>query len=244
VIEELLEGEELSLLAVCDGERALPLAPAQDFKRAYDGDEGPNTGGMGSYAPVAGIAAEAVEALLDAVHRPTLAALAERGTPFVGLLFAGLMMTPDGPRVLEFNCRFGDPETQSVLPLVDGDLLAACAAAAAGDLGGVELRQAAGAAVTVVVAAGGYPASGDRGGAVEGIEDAEAAGALVFHAGTALYDGGVRTNGGRVLNVTAVAPTLVEARERAYAAVELISFPGARWRKDIALAASGGAPVS
>jgi len=244
VIEELLEGPEVSLFAICDGEHALPLAPAQDFKRAFDGDEGPNTGGMGSYAPVPGYGPDEVEALLDAVHRPTLAALAERGTPFVGLLFAGLMVTEDGPRVLEFNCRFGDPETQSVLPLVEGDLLGACAAAAAGDLSGVELRQAAGAAVTVVVAAGGYPASRDRGGAVEGIEDAEAAGALVFHAGTALHGGGVRTNGGRVLNVTAVGPTLAEARERAYAAVALISFPGARWRRDIALAAAGGAPVT
>ena len=244
VIEELLAGPEISLFALCDGERALPLAPAQDFKRAYDNDEGPNTGGMGSYAPVPGYGPDEVEALLDAVHRPTLAALSERGTPFVGLLFAGLIMTAEGPRVLEFNCRFGDPETQSVLPLVDGDLLGACAAAAAGDLGGVELRQAAGAAVTVVVAAGEYPASGDRGAPVEGIEDAEAAGALVFHAGTALHGGGVRTNGGRVLNVTAVGPTLAEARDRAYAAVELISFPGARWRRDIALTAAGGAPVA
>ena len=243
VIEELLEGPELSLFAICDGERALPLAPAQDFKRAYDGDEGPNTGGMGSYAPVSGYGPAEVEALLEQVHRPTLRALAERGTPFVGLLFAGLLVTPDGPKVLEFNCRFGDPETQSVLPLVDGDLLAACAAAASGDLGGVELRQAPGAAVTVVVAAGGYPASGDRGGPIEGIEAAEEAGALVFHAGTALHDGGVRTNGGRVLNVTAVGATLAEARERAYGAVELISFPGARWRRDIALTASGGGAI-
>jgi phosphoribosylamine--glycine ligase len=243
VIEELLEGPEVSLLALCDGSRAVALAPAQDFKRAYDGDEGPNTGGMGSYAPVPGLAADGVERLLDEVHRPVLAELAARGTPFVGLLFAGLMLTPDGPKVLEFNCRFGDPEAQSVVPLVDGDLLEACAAAAAGDLGGVELGQAAGAAVTVVVAAGGYPASDDRGAAIEGIEAAEAAGALVFHAGTALHDGRVRTNGGRVLNVTTVGPTLAEARARAYAALERISFPGARWRRDIALAASGGATV-
>ena len=244
VVEELLEGEEVSLFALSDGQKVVPLAPAQDFKRLEDGDEGPNTGGMGSYSPVPMLGEEDVEELAGLVHRPVIAELARRGTPFAGLLYAGLMLTDAGPRVLEFNCRFGDPETQSVLPLVDGDLLAACAAAAAGDLSGVELRQAAGAAVTVVVAAGAYPASGDRGAPIEGIEDAEAAGALVFHAGTALHDGSVRTNGGRVLNVTAAGPTLAEARERAYAAVELISFPGARWRRDIALAAAGGAPVA
>jgi phosphoribosylamine--glycine ligase len=244
VVEELLEGPEVSLFALCDGTRALPLAPAQDFKRAYDGDEGPNTGGMGSYAPVPGLDEDEVERLLDEVHRPVLAELAGRGTPFVGLLFAGLMLTADGPKVLEFNCRFGDPETQSVLPLVEGDLLQACAAAAHGDLGGVALELAPGAAVTVVVAAGGYPESGDRGTPIDGIEAAEADGALVFHAGTALQGGRVRTNGGRVLDVTAVAPTLAEARERAYEAVGRISFPGARWRRDIALAASTGAPVA
>jgi phosphoribosylamine--glycine ligase len=244
VIEELLEGPEVSLFGVCDGAQAVALAPAQDFKRAYDGDEGPNTGGMGSYAPVHGMGADEVDGLLDLVHRPVLAELARRGTPFVGLLFAGLMLTEDGPRVLEFNCRFGDPETQSVLPLVDGDLLQACAAAANGDLGPVDLAVAGGATVTVVVAAGEYPASGDRGTPINGIEEAEATGALVFHAGTALQAGRVRTNGGRVLNVTGVGATLEEAREKAYTAVEQISFPGARWRRDIALAAAGGAPVS
>ena len=243
VIEELLEGSEVSLLGLCDGSQVVALAPAQDFKRAYDGDEGPNTGGMGSYAPVPGLGSDDVEALLDLVHRPVLAELARRGTPFVGLLFAGLMLTEDGPKVLEFNCRFGDPETQSVLPLLDGDLLQACAAAANGDLGAVELSIADRAAVTVVVAAGEYPASGDRGTPIEGIESAEATGALVFHAGTALHGGRVRTNGGRVLNVTGLGATLVEAREQAYAAVERISFPGARWRRDIGLAAVGRAPV-
>jgi phosphoribosylamine--glycine ligase len=243
VIEELLDGTEVSLLAICDGTRALPLAPAQDFKRAHDGDEGPNTGGMGAYAPVPGLDGDELERLLDLVHRPALAALAARGTPFIGVLFAGLMQTAEGPRVLEFNCRFGDPETQSVLPLVEGDLLEALAAAAAGDLSGVELGIAPGAAVTVVVAAGGYPEQGDRGTPIEGIDAAEAAGALVFQAATALHDGRVRTNGGRLLNVTAVAPTLAEARQRAYAAVSSISFPGARWRRDIALAASGGVAV-
>jgi phosphoribosylamine--glycine ligase len=240
VIEELLEGPEVSLFALCDGARALALAPAQDFKRAFDGDEGPNTGGMGSYAPVPGLGSAEVEELLDLVHRPVLAELARRGTPFVGLLFAGLMLTADGPRVLEFNCRFGDPETQSVLPLVEGDLLAACVAAARGNVEGAELAVAPGAAVTVVVAAGDYPADVDRGSTIQGIEAAEAAGALVFHAGTALHDGVVRTNGGRVLNVTGLGASLGVARERAYEAVGLVSFPGARWRRDIALAAAGG----
>ena len=198
---------------------------------------------MGAYAPVPGSTATSSSGCSTWSTGPSLAALAARGTPFVGVLFAGLMLTADGPRVLEFNCRFGDPETQSVLPLVDGDLLEALAAAAAGDLSGVELGIAPGAAVTVVVAAGGYPEAGDRGAPIEGIDAAEAVGALVFQAGTALHDGRVRTNGGRVLNVTAVAPTLVEARERAYAAVASISFPGARWRRDIALAASGGVDV-
>ena len=240
VIEELLEGAEVSLFALCDGELALPLPPAQDFKRAYDGDQGPNTGGMGSYAPVPGLDAGTVAALVETIHLPVLRELARRGTPFIGLLFAGLILTDDGPRVLEFNCRFGDPETQSVLPLVDGDLLAALAAAAAGDLSHADVSAGEGAAVTVVVAAGDYPAAGDRGSAIEGIAEAEAAGALVFHAGTALGgDGAVRTNGGRVLNVTATGPTIGAARELAYGAASRIAFRGARVRRDIALAASG-----
>jgi phosphoribosylamine---glycine ligase len=243
VIEELLEGPEVSLLALCDGVQAIALAPAQDFKRAFDGDEGPNTGGMGSYAPVPGLDAADVEKLLDLVHRPVLGELARRGSPFVGCLFAGLMLTDDGPKVLEFNCRFGDPETQSVLPLVEGDLLTACAAAARGDLTGAQLGVEAGAAVTVVLAAERYPEAGDRGTVIDGIEAAEDVGALVFHAGTALHDGRVRTNGGRVLNVTATGETVAVARDRAYAAVELVSFERARWRHDIAAAAAAGLAV-
>ncbi len=234
VVEELLAGPEVSLFAICDGVNALALPPAQDFKRAYDRDEGPNTGGMGSFAPVPAMPPEQVEALLDTVHRPVLAELAARGAPFVGLLFAGLMLTPDGPRVLEFNCRFGDPETQSILPLVEGDLLGALAAAAAGDLRGVELGTADGAAVTVVVAAGDYPAAGDSGSTIEGLDAAEETGAVVFHAGTALQDNRVVTNGGRILNVTARGATIAEARERAYVAADLITFVGARMRRDIA----------
>jgi len=243
LVEELLEGAEVSVLAVCDGSDAIALAPARDYKRAYDGDEGPNTGGMGSFAPVPDMDDEALDRALETCVRPALAELARRGTPFVGTLFAGLMLTSDGPRVLEYNCRFGDPETQSVLPLVDGDLLTALAAAAAGSLHGVELGRAAGAVVSVVVAAGDYPAGGDRGTPIEGIPDAEAAGAMVFHAGTALQDGRLVTNGGRLLAVTAAGATLRTARTAAYAAADLVRIPGTRRREDIALGAvpaSGG----
>jgi phosphoribosylamine---glycine ligase len=238
VIEELLEGEEVSLFALADGIDALPLAPAQDFKRVGDGDAGPNTGGMGSCSPVPRVRAEDVEELVETVHRPVLAELARRGSPFVGLLYAGLILTDAGPRVLEFNCRFGDPETQSIVPRVEGDLLGALWAAASGELDGAELTESAAAAVTVVLAAGGYPEAGDAGTPIAGIEEAEAAGALVFHAGTALRAGRVVTNGGRVLNVTALGPSLREAREAAYGAVDRISFEGMRYRRDIGLAAS------
>lgn len=241
VVEELLEGPEVSVFALCDGVNAVALPAAQDFKRAYDGDRGPNTGGMGSYGPVPTLDAAQVEELVETIHRPVLAELARRGTLFSGTLFAGLMLTASGPRVLEFNCRFGDPETQSLVPLLDGDLLGACAAAASGDLSGITLGVTPGAAVTVVVAAGNYPASGDRGSEIAGIADAEATGAHVFHAGTALRDGRVVTNGGRVLNVTATGPTVAAAREAAYVAVDCITFAGSRHRRDIALAAAAHA---
>ena len=234
VVEELLDGPEVSLLAVCDGSDALALAPSRDFKRAYDGDEGPNTGGMGSFAPVSGVGDDALDGLVETYIQPVLGELARRGHPFVGTLFAGLMLTADGPRVLEYNCRFGDPETQSVLPLVDGDLLAALAAAASGSLAGVVLDRVAGAAVTVALVAGDYPNSGDRGTTIEGIADAEADGALVFHAGTALNDGKLVTNGGRLLGVTAMGQTVAAARSAAYEAADRIRIPGARRREDIA----------
>ena len=236
VVEELLEGPEVSVLVLCAGTETLALPPARDFKRAYDGDEGPNTGGMGSYAPVVGVD---VDEVVTTCVSPVLSELARRGTPFVGTLFVGLMLTADGPRVLEYNCRFGDPETQSVLPLVEGDLLTALAAAAGGSLGGVSLALGAGSAVTVLLTAGGYPAASDRGAPIEGIEQAEAAGALVFHSGTALRAGRLVTNGGRLLGVTATGPTLVAARRRAYEAADSIRIPGARRRADIALAAAG-----
>jgi phosphoribosylamine---glycine ligase len=233
VIEELLDGEEVSLFAVCDGARAVPLPAVQDFKRIGEGGEGPNTGGMGSFSPVP----PDVEGLVAAIHQPVLDELAARGTPFVGVLFAGVMLTEDGPRVLEFNCRFGDPETQSLLPRLEDDLLGLLLAAAQGDLAGAEVSIAENAAVTVVLAAGDYPAAGDVGSPIEGVEEAEAAGALVFHAGTALKGDRLVTNGGRILNVTAVDATVAAARDRAYAACDLISFPGMRYRRDIAAVA-------
>jgi phosphoribosylamine---glycine ligase len=240
VAEELLEGTEVSIFALCDGDGAVPLPAARDFKRAFDGDAGPNTGGMGSYAPVADLEDNELESLVDHVHRPVLAELARRGASFVGLLYAGLMLTADGPRVLEFNCRFGDPETQSVLPLVEGDLAAALSAAAAGELDPTAVRPGPGAAVTVVLAAAGYPEEGDSGTPIEGVESAEANGALVFQAGTALHDGQLLTNGGRILGVTARGDDLAGAREAAYAAADQIAFAGARRREDIALSAAVG----
>ena len=238
VIEELLEGAEISVFALSDGQRVVPVPAAQDFKRVGDGDTGPNTGGMGSFSPVPGFGAEEVADLVDRIHRPVVEELARRGAPFVGVLFAGLMLTEAGPKVLEFNARFGDPETQSILPLLEGDLLGALAAAARGDLAGVELAVSDEAAVTVVLAAGGYPEHSDAGTTIDGLEDAEAAGALVFHAGTALRGDRLVTNGGRILGVTGTGPTVAYARERAYAACERIRFERMQYRRDIALDAA------
>jgi phosphoribosylamine--glycine ligase len=233
VIEELLEGHEVSLFAVTDGREAFALAPAQDFKRVGDGDIGPNTGGMGSFSPVPSFGPADVEELLNTVHRPVLTELARRGAPFVGLLFAGLMMTDSGPRVLEFNCRFGDPEAQSILPLLDGDLLELLHDAATGNLSRT-LEAETGAAVTVVLAARDYPQQNDVGTPIHGVRDAEATGALVFHAGTAMRGDALVTNGGRILNVTGVGQDLASARAAAYEGVGKISFEGMRYRTDIA----------
>ncbi len=238
VIEELLEGEEVSLFALADGMRVVPFGAAQDFKRIGDGDTGPNTGGMGAYSPVSWL--ESADELVAEIHQPVIDELARRGAPFSGCLFAGLMMTSDGPKVLEFNARFGDPETQVVLPRVEDDLLELLFAAAVGDLSGAAATLSQDAAVTVVLAGPDYPARSDHAGArISGLEEAEAAGALVFHAGTAVRDGTVVTNGGRILSVTATGTTVAGARARAYAAVELISFEGAQFRRDIAAVASG-----
>jgi phosphoribosylamine--glycine ligase len=230
VIEELLDGDEVSVFALCDGSNAVALPAAQDFKRAGDGDTGPNTGGMGAYSPVAIDADE----IVDLVHRPVLAELAARGAPFIGTLYAGLMLTDDGPKVLEFNCRFGDPETQTIVSRIDGDLLGALAGAAGGDASRANLASAEHAAVSVVLVAGEYPARGDTGSTIEGIAEAEGSGALVFHAGTALRGERLVTNGGRILNVTGIGETVGAARENAYRACELISFDGMRYRHDIA----------
>jgi phosphoribosylamine--glycine ligase len=237
LVEELLDGDEVSVFALCAGEDALALAPAQDFKRLLDGDEGPNTGGMGSYSPVPTVSAERAEELVETVHRPVLRELAARGAPFQGLLYAGLMLTDDGIRVLEFNCRFGDPETQAILPRLRGDLLEALAAAAAGSVSGVELVAGPEAAVTIVVASAGYPEAPEVGEPIAGVEEAEAEGALVFHAGTALRNGSLVSAGGRVLNVTALGATVGEARERAYRALDRIELRGMQYRYDIALRA-------
>jgi phosphoribosylamine---glycine ligase len=235
VMEEFLQGEELSLLALCDGERALPMAPAQDYKRIFDGDEGPNTGGMGSYSPVPGIEREHVEALALAVHQPIVDEMRRRGTPFHGVLYAGLMMTADGPKVLEYNCRFGDPETQAVLIRLRCDLLELLRASAEpGGLAGVELEWNPEWAVTVVLASRGYPESSSKGDEISGLRAIESLEVEVLHAGTREVDGKVVTDGGRVLNVTGLGNTPAEARERAYAVAEKIQFDGKQMRHDIA----------
>ena len=236
VIEELLEGREVSLFALTDGRHVVPLPAAQDFKRVGEGDTGPNTGGMGAYSPVGWLGD--TDSLVEQVHRPVVEELARRGSPFVGCLFAGLMMTADGPRVLEFNARFGDPETQVLMPRLDGDLLDVLAATAHGDLGGSRLGEGAAAAVTVVLAGPDYPRRSDYAGvSINGVEAAQAGGALVFHGGTAVRDGRLVTHGGRILSVTATGSSVQQARSRAYDAVDLVTFDGARFRTDIAAAA-------
>src|SRR5215217_550655 len=228
VLEEHLDGEEVSLLALCDGENVMPLAPAQDYKRIFDGGDGPNTGGMGSYSPVPEVGADRVEEIAGFVHRPVVDLLRHRGTPYHGVLYAGLMMTSDGPRVLEFNCRFGDPETQAVLPRLRSDLAGLCIAAREdGGLAGAEAQFDEGWAVTVVLASAGYPASSSKGDVISGLAEAAAVeGVEITHAGTAQRDGEVVTAGGRVLNVTGLGPDPADARARAYAAAGKIQFEG------------------
>ena len=236
VLEEYLEGEELSVLALCDGENVVPLAPAHDYKRIFDGERGPNTGGMGSYSPVPGFDDARTEAIADLVHRPIVELMRRRGTPYHGVLYAGLMLAATGPKVLEFNCRFGDPETQAVLPRLRTDLLQLCRAAREpGGLSGTAAKFADEWAVTVVLASAGYPASASKGDLISGLADAAAIpGVEVTHAGTAAAEGQVVTAGGRVLNVTALASTLDEARMRAYQAAGMVSFEGMQMRTDIA----------
>ena len=235
LIEEFLEGEELSLLALCDGANVVPLAPAQDYKRIFDGDRGPNTGGMGSYSPVPGIDAAAVARIVAEVHEPIVGLMADRGSPFRGVLYAGLMLTAAGPKVLEFNCRFGDPETQAVLPRLRSDLAGLCLASREpGGLAGVAAEFTPEWAVTLVLASRGYPESSSSGDVIEGVAEAAATGAEITHAGTAIDDGRLVTAGGRVLNVTALGADAATARQRAYDAAELIRFGGRQIRTDIA----------
>jgi phosphoribosylamine--glycine ligase len=238
VVEELLEGEEASVFVVTDGTEAVALPAAQDYKRIGDGDTGPNTGGMGACSPVPRLGPAELEEIVETVHRPVLAELARRGTPFVGCLYAGLMLTESGPRVLEFNCRFGDPETQVVVPRIETDLLDLLFAAATSRLGETDVAVSPACAVTVVLASKGYPDSSEVGVEIGGIDEAEASGALVFQAGTARREGALLSAGGRVLDVTALGETLAEAREQAYRAIEHIDFPGMQYRRDIALRAA------
>ena len=235
VLEEYLHGEELSLLALCDGERAIPLAPAQDYKRIFEGDEGPNTGGMGSYSPVPGFDNGHAKALAHAVHQPIVDEMRKRGTPYHGVLYAGLMITEAGPKVLEFNCRFGDPETQAVLPRLRSDLLDLLdRSTRLGGLAGVEPDWSSDWAVTVVLASRGYPESSSKGDEIAGLGSIDSLDTEIFHAGTAEADGKFVTAGGRVLNVTGIGASPGEARERAYDAAEKIQFDGKQMRRDIA----------
>jgi phosphoribosylamine--glycine ligase len=232
VLEEHLDGEELSLLALCDGQTVVPMASAQDYKRIRDGDEGPNTGGMGSYSPVPDVGPEEALDLVELIHRPVIEALRRRGTTYRGVLYAGLMRTAAGPKVLEFNCRFGDPEAQAVLPRLRSDLLDALEACGGGGLRPESLDWADDWAVTVVMASAGYPESSRRGDVISGLADLD--GVEVTHAGTARRDGEIVTAGGRVLNVTALGATVGEARARAYEGADRIHFDGAQYRRDIA----------
>ncbi len=235
LIEEYLTGDEVSILALVDGETVVPLLPARDHKRVGDGDTGPNTGGMGAYAPTTLVDEAMRDRVMDEILRPTARALAEQGIVYRGVLYAGLILTADGPKVIEYNCRFGDPETQVVLPLLDADLLALCDAAARGQLASLAetVRWHGGACVGVVLASGGYPGAYPTGLPITGLNDPDP-NALVFHAGTKDDSGRIVTSGGRVLTVAVVAPTLREARDRAYANAECIHFDGVIYRRDIA----------
>lgn len=240
VIEEYLEGQEVSVLAFADGRSIRQMVSAQDHKRAGDGETGPNTGGMGTYAPVPAYTPELAAQVQKEILEPTIRAMAARGTPFTGCLFTGLMLTADGPKVLEYNVRFGDPEAQVVLPLLENDLLAVMQACVEGRLHEVELKFRPGAAVNVVLASGGYPGPYQKGLPIRGLEEADRVGVTVFHAGTWVDDDGlIITNGGRVLGVMAQAPTLEEALDQAYAGVDAIGFEGKTYRRDIAWRAVG-----
>ncbi|MBU1084335.1 MAG: phosphoribosylamine--glycine ligase [Candidatus Omnitrophota bacterium] len=234
IVEEFLVGEEASILIVTDGEAVRPLATSQDHKRAFDGDEGPNTGGMGAYSPAPVIDEALFKEIEETIMRPTLEGLKKEGITYKGILYAGLMITEDGPKVLEYNVRFGDPETQAILPRLKTDLAEIFIATAAGKLADITMEWDARESVCIVMAAGGYPGAYEKGKIIEGIEEAEKEGALVFHAGTERTDGKIRSTGGRVLNVVGMGDGIEEAARNAYRAADKIKFEGAHFRKDIA----------
>lgn len=234
VIEEFMEGEEASMLCFCDGTNVVPMISSQDHKRIFDFDKGPNTGGMGAYAPAPVMTKEMCEEVNVRILRPIVAAMKKEGYPFKGCLYAGLMITSEGPKVVEFNCRFGDPETEAVLPLFDGDLARVMLDCVHGTLSDEAVVWKKACAVDVVLASEGYPASHSSGEIISGIEDAHKAGCLVFHAGTVKKNGQYVVNGGRVLNVVALADTLAEAKAKAYEGVSRISWRGMQYRHDIA----------
>ena len=234
VIEEFMAGEEVSILAFTDGQTIVPMVSSQDHKRAYDHDEGPNTGGMGTYAPAPAATASVVQRVQQTILDPVIAAMKKEGRTYKGCLYAGLMITADGPKVVEFNARFGDPETQVVLPLLDSDIVTVMLACVDGNLAQTEVKWSDGAAVCVIMASGGYPKSYKKGEPITGLADAAALGDLVFHAGTARKNGGIVTNGGRVLGVVAKADDIKAAVVKAYEGIDKIHFQAAHYRHDIA----------
>ncbi len=235
VVEEFLEGEEASFIVMVDGKNVLPMATSQDHKRVGDGDTGPNTGGMGAYSPAPVVTDAVHKRIMDEVITPTVEGMASEGHPYTGFLYAGLMIDPEGaPRVIEFNCRFGDPETQPIMLRMQSDLVALCNAAIDGELDRCESQWDARASVGIVLAAGGYPGSYQKGSVIHGLPDAETAGEKVFHAGTALKGDDVVTSGGRVLCATALGNSVTEAQQRAYEVARTIDWDGAFYRNDIA----------
>ncbi len=240
VIEECLVGAECSIKAFVDGETIVPMVPAQDYKRVHDGDTGPNTGGMGCYSPVPAVTPEVFEYVIEQVMRPTVRTMAAEGNPYSGTLYAGIILTDDGPRMLEYNCRFGDPETQVVLPRLESDLVEILLATAEGRLDEVDAQWTGDKAVCVVIASGGYPGGYEKGKLMSGMDEAAAAEAtIVFHAGTRAVGDGLVTNGGRVLGVTGLGESFEQARDRAYTGVGLIDFESMFFRNDIAERAVG-----
>jgi phosphoribosylamine--glycine ligase len=234
VVEEFMEGEEASFFVLCDGEHALPLATAQDHKRAYDGDKGPNTGGMGAYSPAPVMTDAMVARTMDEIIRPTLAAMKAKGMPYKGVLFAGLMITSQGPKLIEYNVRFGDPETQVLMLRLMSDLVPALMAAVDGELHHFDLRWYPQSALTVVMAANGYPGDYAKGSVIAGLDEAGSIeGVEIFHAGTRSDGGRILANGGRVLNVTAMGENVGQAQRRAYQAVDKIQWPDGFCRRDI-----------